>query len=67
MGSSATQALADSAEGINLASDFRKGDTATLGITQAIQPVQYKMGSDVEGSLAGTLGSMAGNAWMKGV
>ena len=67
MGSSATQALADSAEGINLAADFRKGDTATLGVTQAIQPVQYKMGADIAGSLAGTLGSMAGNAFMKGV
>jgi hypothetical protein len=67
MGSSANQALADSAEGINLASDFRKGDTATLGITRNIEPIQYKQGSDIAGSLAGTLGSMAGNAFMKGV
>jgi len=67
MGSSATQALADSTEGINLASDFRKGDTATLGITQAIQPVQYKQGADIAGSLASSLGSMAGNAFMKRV
>ncbi len=38
MGSAASTALANSAEGINLASDFRKGDTATLGVTQQIQP-----------------------------
>jgi hypothetical protein len=67
MGSAASTALANSAEGINLASDFRKGDTATLGITQNIQPVQYKQGSDLAGSIAGQLGSIAGNAFMKGV
>jgi len=66
MGSSASQALADSAEGINLASDFRKGDTATLGITQQIQPIQYKQGADIAGTLASQLGSLAGNAFMKG-
>lgn len=36
MGSSASSALANSAEGINLASDLRAGDTKTLGITQQI-------------------------------
>ena len=67
MGSAASTALANSAEGINLASDFRKGDTATLGVTQQIQPVQYKQGTDLAGSIAGSLGSIAGNAFMKGV
>jgi hypothetical protein len=67
MGSAASTALANSAEGINLASDFRKGDTATLGITQAIEPIQYKQGSNIAGSIASSLGSIAGNAFMKGV
>ena len=60
MGSAATTALANSAEGINLASDFRKGDTATLGITQQIQPIQYAQGSNIAGSLAGSLAGIAG-------
>jgi hypothetical protein len=64
MGSAANQALANSAEGINLASDFRKGDTATLGITQQIQPVQYAQGSNIAGSLASSLGNLAGSAFM---
>ena len=67
MGSAASTALANSAEGINLASDFRKGDTATLGITQNIQPVQYKQGTDLAGTIAGSLGNIAGSAFMKGV
>jgi hypothetical protein len=60
MGSSANMALANSAEGINLASDFRKGDTATLGVTQQIQPIQYAQGSNIAGSLAGSLAGIAG-------
>jgi hypothetical protein len=60
MGSAASTALANSAEGINLASDFRKGDTATLGITQQIQPIQYAQGSNIAGSLAGSLAGIAG-------
>ena len=39
MGAAANTALANSQEGINLASDFRKGDTATLAAAQAV-PVQ---------------------------
>lgn len=66
MGSAANQALADSSEGINLASDFRKGDTATLGITQAIQPVHYEQGSNIAGTIADSLGKLAGSAFMKG-
>jgi hypothetical protein len=65
MGSTATQALADSAEGINLASDFRKGDTSTLAITQAIQPVHYQQGSDIAGTIASQLGNIAGSAFAK--
>jgi hypothetical protein len=67
MGSAASTALANSAEGINLASDFRKGDTATLGITQQIQPVQYKSGTDLAGTIASSLGNIAGSAFTKGV
>ena len=66
MGSAASTSLANSAEGINLASDFRKGDTATLGITQQIQPVQYKQGTDLAGTIASSLGNIAGSAFMKG-
>jgi hypothetical protein len=65
MGSSASSALADSAEGINLASDLRKGDTATLGITQAIQPVHYEQGSNIAGTIASQLGNIAGSAFAK--
>ena len=65
MGAASTQALSDSAEGINLASDFRKGDTATLGITQQIQPVQYQQGSNIAGTIASQLGNLAGSAFMK--
>ena len=67
MGSSASSALADSAEGINLASDLRKGDTATLGITQNIQPVQYAQGSNIAGTIASQLGNIAGSAFAKNV
>ena len=65
MGSTASSALADSAEGINLASDLRKGDTATLGVTQAIQPIHYQQGSDIAGTIAGQLGNIAGSAFSK--
>ena len=65
MGSSATSALSDSAEGINLANDLRKGTTQTLGITQAIQPVQYAQGSNIAGTIASQLGNIAGSAFAK--
>ena len=65
MGSSASSALSDSAEGINLANDLRKGTTQTLGITQNIQPVQYKQGSDIAGTIASSLGNIAGSAFAK--
>jgi hypothetical protein len=64
MGAAANQALSNSAEGINLASDFRKGDTATLGVTQQIQPLHYDPGSNIAGTIADKLGSLAGNAFM---
>ena len=65
MGSSATSALSDSAEGINLANDLRKGTTQTRGITQAIQPVKYQQGSDIAGTIASQLGNIAGSAFAK--
>ena len=58
--SDANQALANSAEAINMYGDYRKGDTATLGVTQAIQPVAYAQGSNIAGSIAGSLGQIAG-------
>ena len=65
MGSSASSALADSAEGINLANDLRSGDTKTLGITQQIQPVAYQQGSNLAGTIASQLGNIAGSAFSK--
>ena len=65
MGSSASSALADSAEGINLASDLRSGTTKTLGVTQAIQPVHYQQGSDIAGTIANQLGNIAGSAFSR--
>lgn len=63
MGSAATSALADSAEGINLANDKRTGDTKTLGITQAIEPVHYTQGSNIAGTIASQLGNIAGSSF----
>jgi hypothetical protein len=63
MGSAASSALADSAEGINLANDLRTGDTKTLGIAQNIQPVQYAQGSNIAGTIASQLGNIAGSAF----
>jgi hypothetical protein len=65
MGSSAASALSDSAEGINLANDLRGGTTKTLGITQQIQPVQYAQGSNIAGTIASSLGNIAGSAFSK--
>jgi hypothetical protein len=65
MGSAASSALADSAEGINLANDLRKGDTATLGITQQIEPLHYAQGSNIAGTVASQLGNIAGSAFSK--
>ena len=56
----ASQALNTSGEAINMYGDFRKGDTSTLGVTQQIQPIQYTQGSNIAGSLAGSLGQIAG-------
>ena len=67
MGSAASSALADSAEGINLANDLRSGTTKTLGVTQAIQPVQYAQGSNIAGTIANQLGNIAGSAFAKNV
>jgi hypothetical protein len=63
MGQQATQAITTGNQAINLASDMRKGDTATLGVYQKIQPVQYTQGSNIAGSLAGSLANIAGSAF----
>ena len=60
MGSTANAALATSSEPINLASDFIKGNNATLGITQNIQPIQYAQGSNIAGTVASSLANIAG-------
>lgn len=60
MGAAANSSLADSAEQIKLQGDIRDGITKTLGVTQQIQPLQYAQGSNVAGSLAGTLAGLAG-------
>jgi hypothetical protein len=65
MGSAASSALADSAEGINLANDLRGGTTKTLGITQQIEPIKYAQGSDLAGTIASQLGNIAGSAFSK--
>ena len=67
MGSAASSALADLAEGVNLANDLRSGTTKTLGVTQAIQPVHYQQGSDIAGTIANQLGNIAGSAFAKNV
>ena len=59
--------LSDPAEGINLANDLRKGTTQTLGVTQAIQPVHYEPGSNIAGTIASSLGNIAGSAFAKNV
>jgi hypothetical protein len=69
MGSIANQNIATGNEAIKLASDMRQGDTQTLGVYQAIQPVQYAQGSNIAGSLASSLAGIAGSAFgakMKG-
>ena len=60
MGSTANTALANSAEPINLAADVIKGNNATLGITQNIQPIQYTQGSNIAGTVASSLANIAG-------
>ena len=63
MGAAANTALTDSGQDIALASDFRKGDTSTLAAAQAVQPLQYTAGSNIAGTIADKLGSIAGSAF----
>jgi hypothetical protein len=63
MGAAANQALSTSNENINLASDFRKGDTQTLGVAQQVEPLHYVQGSNIAGTVADTLASAAGSAF----
>ena len=65
MGSDASSALQDSAEGINLANDLRGGTTKTLGVTQQIEPIKYQQGSNIAGTIASQLGNIAGSAFSK--
>jgi hypothetical protein len=65
MGSTATNNIQTGNQAIQLASDFRQGDTNTLSIAQNVQPVKYAMGSDVAGTIAGQLANIAGSAFSK--
>jgi hypothetical protein len=63
MGQVAQQNISTGNEAIKLASDFRQGDTATLGIAQQVQPVQFTQGSNIAGTLASSLAGIAGSAF----
>jgi hypothetical protein len=65
MGSTATNNIATGNQAIQLASDFRQGDTNTLSIAQNVQPVHYATGSDIAGTIAGQLANIAGSAFSK--
>jgi hypothetical protein len=63
MGQVASNAITQGNQNIALQSDIRGGIAKTLGVTQQIQPVQYAQGSNIAGTIASTLGQMAGNAF----
>jgi hypothetical protein len=63
MGQVASNAITQGNQDIALQSDIRGGIAKTLGVTQQIQPVQYQQGSNIAGTIASTLGQMAGNAF----
>jgi hypothetical protein len=63
MGQLASSAISTGNEGISLASDFRKGDTATLGVAQQVQPLAFTQGSNIAGTLASQLANIAGSAY----
>jgi hypothetical protein len=63
MGQVAQQNIAQGNEAIKLASDMRQGDTATLGVAQQVQPVQFTQGSNIAGTLATQLANIAGSAY----
>jgi hypothetical protein len=63
MGQVASNAITQGNQDIALQSDIRGGIAKTLGVTQQIQPVQYAQGSNIAGTIASTLGQMAGNAF----
>jgi hypothetical protein len=63
MGQVASNAINTGNQNIALQSDIRGGIAKTLGVTQQIQPVHYEQGSNIAGTIASTLGQMAGNAF----
>ena len=65
MGQIAGQDISQGNEAIKMYSDFRQGDTSTLGIAQQVQPVQYTQGSNIAGTLASSLANIAGSAFGK--
>lgn len=48
---------------IALASDKRKGDTAVLGVAQQVPVEQFNQGQNIAGSIANSLGGLAGSAF----
>jgi hypothetical protein len=63
MGQVASNAITSGNQAIALTGDERLGTAKTLGVTQQIQPVHYEQGSNIAGTIASTLGQMAGNAF----
>jgi hypothetical protein len=57
------QAITQGNQDIALTGDERQGVAKTLGVAQNVQPVQYTMGQDIAGSIAGTLANVAGSAF----
>jgi hypothetical protein len=59
----AQSAITTGNQGIALQGDMRQGIAKTLGVAQQVQPVQFAQGSNIAGSVAGSLASLAGNAF----
>jgi hypothetical protein len=63
MGQVASNAITQGNQAIALTGDERMGTAKTLGVTQQIQPVHYEQGSNIAGSIAGSLANLAGSAF----
>jgi hypothetical protein len=62
-------AITQGNQDIALTGDIRQGIAKTLGVSQAVQPEQFVQGSNIAGSIAGSLANLAGSAFgrsMKG-
>jgi hypothetical protein len=59
----AGRAITAGNQGIELQGNMRKGNTATLGVAQAVPVEQFAQGSNIAGSLASSLAGLAGNAF----